>query len=209
MADELFYHEPSEEAPAPPLPDTSQMMKINLFDRLAEAQATTTHPSTKSGQPATIAATSPSEAPPEASEEAVVAADPAAATPASGARRLVLGLLAAVLLIGLGTGGYLAYHSQRKAPVAVTTPESKASPTPTLRPSRRPSPSPFSRPSPKPSAPAPQPPAPASKTYTVQNGDTLITIGDKLHKDWHAIAAANNNIHDPNFISPGQVLKIP
>ena len=87
-------------------------------------------------------------------------------------------------------------------PVAV------ASPTPSVRPSAKPSVKPSFAPRPTAKPPAP-PPQPRPNSYTVQAGDTLITIGEKLNKDWRAIAAANGNISDPNLIHTGQVLIIP
>jgi len=50
-------------------------------------------------------------------------------------------------------------------------------------------------------------PGPAG-TYTVQRGDTIYSIARKLGKTPSAIINANNLIN-PNFIFPGQVLRIP
>lgn len=65
-------------------------------------------------------------------------------------------------------------------PSPVTTPTVVPSPTPTL----------------------------AGTTYTVQAGDTLITIAAKFGVNWKAIAEAND-IEDPGLIREGQVLFIP
>lgn len=48
----------------------------------------------------------------------------------------------------------------------------------------------------------------SSGTYTVQSGDCLSAIGEKLGVDWTAIASANG-IGSPYTIYPGQVLTIP
>jgi LysM repeat protein len=45
-------------------------------------------------------------------------------------------------------------------------------------------------------------------TYTVQRGDTIYSIARKLGKTPSAIINANNLVN-PNFIFPGQVLRIP
>jgi len=45
-------------------------------------------------------------------------------------------------------------------------------------------------------------------TYTVQRGDTIYSIARKLGKTPSAIINANN-LANPNFIFPGQVLRIP
>ena len=50
-------------------------------------------------------------------------------------------------------------------------------------------------------------PGPAG-TYTVQRGDTIYSIARKLGKTPSAIINANNLVN-PNFIFPGQVLRIP
>ncbi|WNB87711.1 transglycosylase family protein [Glutamicibacter protophormiae] len=54
--------------------------------------------------------------------------------------------------------------------------------------------------------------APAAGTYTVQAGDTLGTIANKLgvNGGWEALHAANSgSVADANLIFPGQVLNIP
>lgn len=48
---------------------------------------------------------------------------------------------------------------------------------------------------------------PASRTYTVQRGDTLSGIAAKYGTTYQALAAANG-IPDPNKIYPGQVLRV-
>jgi LysM repeat protein len=45
-------------------------------------------------------------------------------------------------------------------------------------------------------------------TYTVQRGDTIFSIARKLGKTPSAIINANN-LANPNFVFPGQVLRIP
>lgn len=67
-------------------------------------------------------------------------------------------------------------------------------------------------PAPVPQQPAPKPapaPAPAGKTYTVQKGEYLSLIGQKVGVSWQTIAAING-IKAPNYvIYPGQVLTLP
>lgn len=54
----------------------------------------------------------------------------------------------------------------------------------------------------------PTPPAPVCRTYTVQRGDTLWAISRRYGTTVDALARLNN-IPNPNFILPGQVLRIP
>lgn len=124
--------------------------------------------------------------------------------PVSNRLLVVLTALGAIVVIGLGSSYYLFFRGGQPEtrPVAVSTPRS----TPSS--SYRPSPRPSYRPSPRPVQPPP-PTQPGQRTYTVVAGDTLITIGERFNVDWHAIAAANGEIADPNLILPGQVLKIP
>lgn len=49
---------------------------------------------------------------------------------------------------------------------------------------------------------------PSGNTYTVQRGDTLARIGQRLGIPWPDLAAANN-LRPPYVIFPGQVLSIP
>lgn len=124
------------------------------------------------------------------------------------ARRRILRLATTVLVLAvLGGGGWwLAASRSDKSATPVATKET-AKPTGKPAPTKAPTAKPTVRPAP---VPPPKPaPKPATPSYTVLPGDTLITIGDKLRKDWRAIAAANGNIRDPNLIYPGQVLKIP
>ncbi len=54
----------------------------------------------------------------------------------------------------------------------------------------------------------PLPPTPECRTYTVRRGDTLWAISRRYGTTVQAIARLNN-IPNPNFILPGQVLRIP
>jgi LysM repeat protein len=51
-------------------------------------------------------------------------------------------------------------------------------------------------------------PPPSSGTYTVQPGDTLFSIAVRFHTTIYALQI-KNNLANPNFIYPGQVLTIP
>lgn len=126
--------------------------------------------------------------------------------PVSNRLLVTLTVLGVVVVTGLGGSYYLFFRSKPEpAPVAVTTPRATPTHRSTPRPSFRPSPRPVSSPG-RPPAPAPQP---GQRTYTVVAGDTLITIGERFGVDWRQIATINGQITDPNFITPGQVLKIP
>ncbi len=119
-------------------------------------------------------------------------------------RAVLIGTVTLVTLLTV-SGAYFLVKATVKKPTAISptaTPVQTKRPSPSSKPSSRPTPQPTKTPV----APAPQP---GQRTYTVQAGDTLITIGDQLGKDWRAIAAANGNIQDPNLIYPGQVLIIP
>jgi len=48
----------------------------------------------------------------------------------------------------------------------------------------------------------------AADTYTIQAGDTLVTIGEKLAIDWHQLVQINN-ITSPDVIEVGNVLQLP
>jgi LysM repeat protein len=48
----------------------------------------------------------------------------------------------------------------------------------------------------------------ANKTYKVESGDTLFTIGQKFDIDWHKIATAND-LKEPYDLKVGQELVIP
>lgn len=48
-----------------------------------------------------------------------------------------------------------------------------------------------------------------SKTYTVQGGDTLSEIGEKLGVPWRTIAKENGLVGNPNNIQKGQKLTVP
>ncbi len=185
--DDIFYHAEEDGAkPAASIPlDTHrQMPAINLFARLH--QASTAKP-VAVPTPDTAAATAPT-TPPERS--------------GSNARAIALILLGLAVVTGAGIGLYLLLR-QPAAPAVVPP-----SPTPSPSPRFTPRPSPSNVPTPLPTT-RPATPPPAGITYTVQPGDTLITIAQKYNKDWQAIAAANGGITDPNLIYPGQVLRIP
>lgn len=128
------------------------------------------------------------------------------AAPVSNRLLILLTVLGLIVVGGLGGAYYLFFRAEPlpQRPIVAPTASPRVTPTPTPTPHPKPSPL-------KPSA-APAPPAPppqSANTYTVLPGDTLITIGEKLGKDWRQIAAANGQITDPNFITPGQVLVIP
>jgi hypothetical protein len=58
--------------------------------------------------------------------------------------------------------------------------------------------------------PGEAPPAPpTAHTYTVQSGDTLADIADRLGVTLAALEAANPQVTDANLIYPGQVLTVP
>lgn len=46
------------------------------------------------------------------------------------------------------------------------------------------------------------------KDYTVKNGDTVFSIGQKLNIDW-TVLATMNGLKAPFKLQPGQILKIP
>ena len=61
-----------------------------------------------------------------------------------------------------------------------------------------------------PSTPPPATPPPASgQTYTVQRGDTLRKIADRLNTTVEAILKVNPQISNPNLIYIGQVINLP
>jgi nucleoid-associated protein YgaU len=66
-------------------------------------------------------------------------------------------------------------------------------------------------PTPPPAENAPE--APSEQTYTVQEGDSLWAIAEKIYGDgnsWTRIQEANSDqISDPDAIQPGQTLRIP
>jgi lysozyme len=64
-------------------------------------------------------------------------------------------------------------------------------------------------PPPATSIPGPSAPGtPANRTYTVQAGDNILSIANKVGSTWEALAKANN-IAAPYLLSAGQVLKVP
>ncbi len=190
MNDDITYHAPLTDEEEEPQAALDAMAKVNLFERLSELK-------------------SPPPAPPP---QAPSMSSPEGGSPDPDSRRRPtkrLIAVAAALLLAVGAGGAYAYQSGRQQVAQEPGPSAAPGKQPTRPPSARPSARPSSKPSPPPRpAPAPAKPPTAPGTYTVQAGDTLITVGDKLKKDWRAIAAANN-VPDPNFITPGQVLRIP
>lgn len=131
---------------------------------------------------------------------------------AVGASVLVAGAGALAVMAATGTG------------LELGTPESQAtrSPTPTATPTREPrtpvpTPTPAATETPAATAtPVPATPvptvaptaAPATRTYVVQEGDTLGSIAQQFGTTVEAIQAANG-IEDPNTIQVGQQLVIP
>lgn len=93
-----------------------------------------------------------------------------------------------------------------------------AAPAPAPVPAAEPAPSPVAAtPHPAPPAPVvpvPAPAPPAPRTYTVQHGDSLWQIAQRLWGNgnaWPTLYAANQGVigGNPNLIYPGQVLAIP
>jgi LysM repeat protein len=106
-------------------------------------------------------------------------------------------VLAAALLVGLfpsGSGGV----------AATTRPSTTGLPQQSAAPTIPPTPTPTASPTPAPTFdPA------TGGTYTVQPGEFLSLIGEKLGVPWQLIAQAND-IQPPDYvIVPGQVLTIP
>jgi LysM repeat protein len=59
-------------------------------------------------------------------------------------------------------------------------------------------------------APSPSPPvAPSGESYTIEPGDTLLTVAERLGITLEALLEANPDIADPNLISVGQVIHVP
>lgn len=83
------------------------------------------------------------------------------------------------------------------APTSTATPEPTDTPEPsaTLEPTDTPEPTPTATPEPQ--------------TYTVQGGDTLLSIAQSFGVTVDAILQANPEISDPELIRPGQEIVIP
>lgn len=56
---------------------------------------------------------------------------------------------------------------------------------------------------------APTPPTQPGETYTVEPGDTLLALAERLGVTLEALLEANPDIVDPNRISVGQMIRIP
>jgi LysM repeat protein len=85
-------------------------------------------------------------------------------------------------------------------------PSPAPTPEPTVAPTAEPSPAPTAEPTAAPTAVPSTPPA--SRTYTVQSGDTLSGIASQFGTSVDAIVELNN-LPNRNYLSIGQVLKIP
>ncbi len=216
MADDFFSNEQSfgEEAAfhVDNLEPPRQIAHVNLFDRLHEAEEAAKLAKKQPAKPVhdvvpPAALTPAVAASPSPSPDEPIFAGTADHPAVTSRLPIIVAAVVLVLALGGGTAGYLwtqMHKNQKSAVVESGSPKPKSSVKPSTRPS--------AKPTTKPTAPppvAPKPPPAPTNTYTVQTGDSLITIGDKLRKDWRAIAAANGNISDPNLILPGQVLKIP
>lgn len=201
MAELASYHVPE----GPP----RKVAQVNFVERLKEHQAAKSAPSTKPQPrsdirpPQPVPPPTPSPKP----QPSPVPAPPKTSAPVherhgmTGERLVRFGAGAAVILLLLAAGilGYRHFATSSRS-VVTATPR-PTSPTKTL-------PNPVEV-VPQGETPGPAPSLVSGQIYTVVPGDTLITIGEKLGKDWHQIAAANNNITDPSFITPGEVLRIP
>ncbi len=58
-------------------------------------------------------------------------------------------------------------------------------------------------------APSPPPVAPSGESYTIEPGDTLLTLAERLGITLEALLEANPDIIDPNLIAVGQVIRVP
>ncbi len=69
------------------------------------------------------------------------------------------------------------------------------------------------QPAPAAEAEAPAPEAPAERTYTVESGDSLSAIAERMYgsaAEWPKIFEANRDqLDNPDLIQPGQTLRIP
>lgn len=98
----------------------------------------------------------------------------------------------------------------QQAPVQQPAPQPAPAPAPAPEPAPAPQPAPAPAPEPAP-APAPAP-AVSGETYTIQQGDTLSKIAQKLGIEggWQALYQANaDSLIDPNLIFTGEVLQLP
>jgi nucleoid-associated protein YgaU len=197
MADEVAYHIPVNEPPR-------KVAQLNFFQRLMESQNPLPKPKP---QPAPKPAPKPPPKPKPAPAPAKAAPAPPKRRPAArqsagrDRQTAILGSLA-ILLAGAGTLAAV-FHNHRQHPIIgleanIPTATPRATPTPQVPPTAVPI-----------AAPTPAAAAPSTNRYTVQPGDSLVSIAEKLGKDWQAIAAANGSITNPSLIFAGQVLIIP
>lgn len=88
-------------------------------------------------------------------------------------------------------------------PVPTDTPAPTATPAPTNTPEPTATPEPTDTPEPTPTA------TPEPQTYTIQSGDTLLSIAQSFGVTVDAILQANPDITNPELIRPGQEIVIP
>src|ERR1041384_2600696 len=104
-----------------------------------------------------------------------------------------------VVVVGFVLGLLAASCAKEPTPRgAVTTPRT-STPSPSWS---------SASPVPRPSSPSPSPQPKRPRTYTVEAGDTLSSIGHAFGVPWQDIVALNS-IAAPYVIVPGQVLRIP
>jgi 5'-nucleotidase / UDP-sugar diphosphatase len=117
----------------------------------------------------------------------------------------------ALMTLGLTSG----CGANAAAPTPTAPPPTAAAAAPVASPQR----TPLNTPSPSPSLPSPTPSASSSasepeQTYTVQSGDTLLSISEQFYGDatkWRRIYDANKDVigSDPDKLKLEMKLKIP